>query len=79
MKRQDEEQELLNARQTADLTTLSTQTLHAYAAAREAGLSTEGPPHVRLGKGSRRWLRKDVLAWLESCRVGGPVDGKARS
>lgn len=64
-----DENELLTAKQCAKLTTVSENTLHAWAARRESGLDAWGPPHLKVGPGSRRWLRKDVEAWLESCRV----------
>ncbi|MBN7424564.1 DNA-binding protein [Mycobacteroides abscessus subsp. massiliense] len=49
----------------------SVSTLHEYAQRRELGLPSYGPPHVQLGPRRRRWLRRDVLAWIEACRVSG--------
>jgi predicted DNA-binding transcriptional regulator AlpA len=63
--------QLLTARQVSELTTLAVSTLHDYAARREAGLPSQGPPHVRLSPRCRRWARGDVLAWIEACRVSG--------
>jgi predicted DNA-binding transcriptional regulator AlpA len=62
--------DLLTADQVAAITGIAASSLHLYAARREAGLSpVAGPPHVRLGPRKRRWLRTDVLAWIESCRI----------
>lgn len=71
-----EQSELLTARQTSQLATISANTLHEWAKRRDAGLDAPGPPHVQLGPGARRWLRSDVIAWLESCRVVNPSDRK---
>ncbi len=62
--------ELLTAVQVAQLTGIPVSTLHAYAQRREAGLPPSGPAHLRLGPRRRRWLREDVLAWIDNCRVG---------
>lgn len=66
----DNHPELLSASQVSALTGVPVSTLHAYAQRREVGMSPDGPPHVKLGPRRRRWLRTDVLAWINSCRVG---------
>jgi predicted DNA-binding transcriptional regulator AlpA len=61
--------ELLTAAAVSALTGIPVSTLHDYAQRRESGLPPAGPPHLRLGPRRRRWLREDVVAWIESCRV----------
>ena len=62
--------ELLTARQASDLCGIPASSLHDYACRLEAGLPQQGPPHVALGPRRRRWVRADVLAWVEARRVG---------
>lgn len=66
----DNHPRLLFACEVSALTGIPVSTLHAYAQQRELGMPPEGPPHLKLGPRRRRWLRRDVLAWIESCRVG---------
>lgn len=63
--------EFLTAHQVSVLVPYSVSTLHEYAQRRELGLPSYGPQHVQLGPRRRRWLRRDVLAWIEACRVSG--------
>lgn len=62
--------ELMTAPQVSEATGIPVSTLHEYALRRGLGLPTSGPPHVQLGPRRRRWLRSDVVAWIEACRVG---------
>src|SRR5699024_4331656 len=64
----DSHPELLSAWEVSALTGVPVSTLHAYAQRRELGMPPDGPPHVKLGPRRRRWLRTDVLAWIDSCR-----------
>ncbi len=66
----DNHPKLLSAREVSALTGIPVSTLHAYAQQRELGMQPDGPPHLKLGPRRRRWLHGDVLAWIESCRVG---------
>ena len=61
---------LLSASEVSALSGVPVSTLHVYAQRRELGMPSDGPPHVKLGPRRRRWLRTDVLAWIQSCRVG---------
>jgi len=65
-----ESPELLTASQAGELCGIAASTLHEYAVRLEAGLPQQGPPHVALGPRRRRWVRADVLSWLEARRVG---------
>ena len=62
--------ELLTAREAGELCGIAPSTLHEYAVRLEAGGPQQGPPHVALGPRRRRWVRADVIAWLEARRVG---------
>lgn len=62
--------DLLTAGQASLLTGIPASTLHDYAVRLEAGGPQQGPPHVALGPRRRRWVRSDVLEWLEARRVG---------
>lgn len=66
-----EDFEFLTAQQVSVLVPYSISTLHEYAQRRELGLPSYGPPHVQLGPRRRRWLRRDVVAWIEGCHVSG--------
>lgn len=61
---------LLTAREAGALCGIAPSTLHEYAVRLEAGGPQQGPPHVALGPRRRRWVRADVIAWLEAHRVG---------
>jgi predicted DNA-binding transcriptional regulator AlpA len=63
--------DLLNASQVSVLTGIPVSTLHEYAMRVEAGLPALGPVHVRLGPRRRRWLHRDVTAWIQERRVVG--------
>ncbi|SIC06149.1 Uncharacterised protein [Mycobacteroides abscessus subsp. bolletii] len=74
--------DLLTALQVSMLTAIPVSTLHDYAVRTEAGQPALGPVHVRLGPRRRRWLRRDVTAWIEQHRVVGvfaPTPGTTRS
>jgi excisionase family DNA binding protein len=61
----DERQgELLTVRQVAEMLQVSISTVERMTR------RGEGPPSVKFGR-SRRWLRRDVLAWLAEHREGG--------
>lgn len=62
--------DLMTAVQVSVATGISVSTLHHYAARRGMGQMAWGPPHVQLGPRCRRWSRSDVVAWLDTCRVG---------
>ncbi|AMU64500.1 helix-turn-helix transcriptional regulator [Mycobacteroides abscessus] len=67
----DDDFKFLTAQEVSVMVPYSVSTLHEYAQRRELGLPSYGPPHVQLGPRRRRWLRRDVLAWIEACRVSG--------
>jgi predicted DNA-binding transcriptional regulator AlpA len=67
----DANNDLLNASQVSVLAGIPVSTLHEYAVRVEAGLPALGPVHVRLGPRRRRWLRRDVTAWIQERRVVG--------
>jgi predicted DNA-binding transcriptional regulator AlpA len=67
----DANNDLLSASQVFVLTGIPVSTLHEYAVRVEAGLPALGPVHVRLGPRRRRWLRRDVTAWIQERRVVG--------
>jgi predicted DNA-binding transcriptional regulator AlpA len=67
----DANDNLLNASQVSVLTGIPVSTLHEYAVRVEAGLPALGPVHVRLGPRRRRWLHRDVTAWIQERRVVG--------
>ena len=54
---------VLNTKQAAALTGVCSRTLRNY---RQQGT---GPVYVRLQSGAVRYLRRDLLAWLEWLRV----------
>lgn len=58
---------LLDADETAALTTVARSTLHEWAARREAGEQI-GPPVWALSRKNRRWERSEVLTWLAGQR-----------
>jgi excisionase family DNA binding protein len=57
----DDAGELLTARQVAELLQVSVSTIERMTR------RGEGPPSIKFGR-SRRWLRRDVMAWLEEHR-----------
>ena len=63
--------DLMTAAEVCAITGLAISTLHDYAVRREAGLPPQGPPHVRLGPRRRRWMRSDVIDWLQASRIAG--------
>ncbi len=73
---EDDNPVLLTARDVSPLAGIAPSTLHQYALQAEAGLPQLGPPHLRLGPRRRRWLKRDVLAWLETSRVGVASDAQ---
>lgn len=58
---------LMDADETAALTTVARSTLHEWAARRESGQDV-GPPVWALSRKNRRWERDEVLAWLAERR-----------
>ncbi|SHU93416.1 Predicted transcriptional regulator [Mycobacteroides abscessus subsp. abscessus] len=73
----DDDNDLLTASQVSQMTGVPVSTLHEYAVRVEAGLEAHGPVHVRLGPRRRRWLRRDVSAWVEGHRVVGNFSPQA--
>lgn len=55
--------EVLNSTQAAAFTGVCARTLRSYR------LQGTGPVYVRLPSGAIRYLRRDLLAWLEWLRV----------
>ncbi len=60
----DDAGELLTKREVAELLRIGVRKLERMTA------DGSGPPSVKFGR-SRRWLRRDVMAWLEAHREGG--------
>jgi excisionase family DNA binding protein len=60
----DDAGELLTKKEVAALLRISERKLERMTA------SGEGPPSIVFGR-SRRWFRRDVVAWLEAHREGG--------
>lgn len=65
----DDDEALLTASQVSHMTGVPVSTLHEYAVRVETGLQAQGPIHVRLGPRRRRWIRRDVTAWINENRV----------
>lgn len=57
---------LLNAAEVEELTRIPKSTLHAWAAARDAGELVDAPRHFAVSPHRRLWAESDVYAWLES-------------
>ena len=57
---------LLNAAEVEELTRIPKSTLHAWAAARDAGELVDAPRHFAMSPHRRLWAESDVYAWLES-------------
>lgn len=65
----DDADAMLTASQVSHMTGVPVSTLHEYAVRVEAGLEAQGPVHVRLGPRRRRWIMRDVAAWIDEHRV----------